>query len=493
MKNKLLICLVTAGLLIACENFLEIEPQDSLTTTSFYTTSQDAISAVNAAYDGFQHLNYYGFNYPMILNISGADAIKGGFGAGDRAEYLEYGNYSVTNENIRNVELYQSAWGGVNRANSVLENVSPMETGSGFSEELKTRILAEATFLRAMHYYNLVLGYGGMPIYEEVPKVDAEPRPRASLEETWAFVIQDFQNAAAGLPDTYDGADLGRATRGAANAMLARISALRGNWQEVITYTDAVFDSPANYALVEDYGSNFDGNGNNNAESIFEVQYSQSSSSLDVWNDAGDWNSNGISKYASPQVDDSGWGFMSPAENLVSDYENGDLRLPATIYQPGDPFGSGTFDPANSTHLGNAGQYGLRKYTGIDADGSNGNGFAINWKIIRFGEILLLRAEAENELNGVTEAALAPLNQIRARAGLPAVNATNNPGLDQSTLRDIILHERRIELAFEGVRFYDLVYRDRAVEVLSPRGFEPSDALFPIPPSEISLTGWDQN
>lgn len=493
MKNIAIICITLTFVLLACEEFLEVQPQDSLTTTGFYNTADDAIAAVNAAYDGFQHLNYYGFNYPMILNISGGDAVKGGYGAGDRAEYLEFGNYSVTNENIRNTELYQAAWGGVNRANSVLDNVSQMEVGSDFSQELKDRILGEATFLRAIHYYNLVLGYGGMPLYEEVPSVDSDPLPRASREDTWAFIIQDFKDAAAALPDTYDGANLGRATRGAANAMLARISAMLGNWQDVITYTDAVINSPANYALAEDYGSNFDGTGNNNVESIFEIQYTLSNTSLNVWSDAGDWNSNGISKYASPQVDNSGWAFMSPTENLVNDYENGDLRLPATVYRPGDPFGDTTFDPTRGTHLANAGQYGLKKYTGLDLDQTNGNGFDINWKIIRFGEILLLRAEAENELNGMTDAALEPLNRIRARAGLPAVNPTNNPGLNQDMLRDIILHERRVELAFEGVRFYDLIYRNRAVEVLGPRGFENSDQLFPIPPSEIALTGWDQN
>ena len=109
--------------------------------------------------------------------------------------------------------------------------------------------------------------------------------------------------------------------------MLARIAALQGRWEDVITFTDRVTNSEANYQLVDDYGSNFDGSGNNNAESIFEIQYTLTNTSLNVWSEAGDWNSNGISKYASPQVDNAGWAFMSPAENLVQDYESGDLRL----------------------------------------------------------------------------------------------------------------------------------------------------------------------
>ncbi|WKN44933.1 RagB/SusD family nutrient uptake outer membrane protein [Tunicatimonas pelagia] len=490
--KKLLYFILIIGV-AACDDFLEEEPQDSLTVLDFYNNAQDAIAAINAAYDGFQHLDYFGFNYPMILNISGADAIKGGFGAGDRPGYLEFGNYNVTAENTRSLEFYRSAWGGVNRANGVLVNVGDMVVDSDFSQELKDRILGEAHFLRAIHYYNLVLGFGGMPLYEEVPSVGDEPLPRTSIEETWDFIIADFQAAAMMLPATYDAANQGRATSGAANAMLARIAALQGRWDDVLAFINLVENSEANYQLAEDYGSNFDGTGNNNSESIFEIQYTLTNTSLNVWNEAGDWNSFGLSRYASPQVDGSGWAFMSPSEDLVQDYEEGDLRLPATIYREGDPYGPDTFDPARGSHLSNAGPYGLKKYTNLNLDGTNNNGFDINWKVIRFGEILLLRAEAENELNGPTEAALAPLNQIRARAGLAPINATNSPGLDQNTLRDIILQERRIELAFEGVRFYDLVYRDRAIEILGPQGYELSDNLFPIPPSELDLTGWDQN
>ena len=181
---------------------------------------------------------------------------------------------------------------------------------------------------------------------------------------------------------------------------------------------------------------------------------------------------------------------MSPTEDLVSDYESGDLRLGQTVYQPGDTIGDEIFDPESTGHQGNAGPYGLKKYTQLDLGNEGG---PINYKIIRFGEILLLRAEAENELNGPTDAALEPLNRIRLRAGLPEINDINNPGLDQATLRDIILHERRIELAFEGIRWHDLKERGRALEFLGSRGYTDADALFLFHPDEIALTGWEQN
>lgn len=492
MKKIIYVCSIVLITLFSCDDFLEIEPQDSLTSTGFYITAKDAVLAVNAAYDGFQTLNYYGLNYPMMLNLSGGDAVKGGFGAGDRAQYLEYINFNVTDGNIRTQEFYQSAWGSINRANQVLDNVGIMETGPEFSEALKSRILGEATFLRALHYYNLVLGFGGMPIYTTVPKIEDDPFPRASIDDTWAFIIQDLQDAAASLPDAYESADLGRATKGAANAMLARISAFRGNWSDVVTYTNAVISSPAGYDLAPDYGSNFDGSGNNNIESIFEVQYTISSTSLGVWGQAGDWNSSALSRYSAPQLENGGWAFMSPSQDLVDDYEAGDLRLAATVYQTGDPYNGGTFDPTAGTHAANAGNFGLKKFTGV-GDDTNGLGFAINLKLVRFGEILLLKAEAENELNGPTATALDPLNRIRVRAALPEVNAVNNPGLDQSVLRDILLHERRIELSYEGVRFYDVIHRGRAAEFFGARGFEPGDELFPIPPAELEETGWEQN
>ncbi len=498
MKKVLYIVVVL--LVLSCEDFIDIDPQDTLTSTNFYQTASDATSAVNAAYDSFQNLNYYGFNFTVLSNISGADAVKGGFGAGDRSEYLEFGTYSVTPGNIRSKEFFQTAFGGINRSNSVLVNVGEMEVDGSFTAELKTRILGEARFIRALNYYNLVLSFGGMPLFESVPTVESDPLPRSSIAETWAFIIADLQEAAASLPDTYDDANLGRATKGAANAMLARISAFSGNWQDVSMYADAVINSPAAYSLSTDYLSNFNGTGNNNEESIFEIQYTAGTTSLNVWTDGGsigDWNSNQLSKYTAPQgiptQPEGGWAFMQPTQDLVEDYESGDLRLPATIYQPGDDLGGVEFDPGSSSHLGNAGQFGLRKYTAID-DGSGGQGAAINYKIIRFAEVLLLKAEAENEMSAtVSAAALEPLNLVRARAGLPAINDTNNPGLTQAMLRDIIFHERRIELAMEGIRFHDITQRGMGEQVLGPRGFEDGDEIFPIPPGEIELTGWAQN
>lgn len=493
MKKNIFLGLCVLGIAWGCEDFLEIEPQDSLTTTGFYNTADDAIGAVNAAYDGFQHLNYYGFNYPVILNVAGGDAIKGGFGAGDRAFYLEFETFDITPQNVRIQEFYGMAWGGVNRANQVLDNVSQMEVGGDFTEALRTRILGEATFLRAFHYYNLVLGFGGMPIYEEVPKIDSEVLPRATAEETWAFIIRDFNDAADKLPDSYDEANKGRVTKGAAQAMLARIHALRGEWDQVRNFADLVIGSPAGYDLAPTFAENFDERGNNNIESIFEIQYTLSNTSLNVWSQSGDWNSNFLATYTAPQTNNAGWGFMSPTEDLVNDFEAGDIRLGETVYQPGDPYGDGVFDPTDGTHFANAGPYGHKKWTGLNFDGSAGNGFDYNYKIIRFAEVLLLKAEAENELNGVSATALDPLNRIRDRASLAPVNEANNPGLDQATLRDIILHERRIELAYEGVRFYDVVYRGRGSEFFGTRGYEPGEEIFPIPPSEIAETGWPQN
>ncbi|BFP40138.1 RagB/SusD family nutrient uptake outer membrane protein [Flavobacteriaceae bacterium GF1] len=495
MKKRIPLILTASMILVwACDDFLEQEPQDALTTTAFYTSADDAIAAINGAYDGFQHMNYYAFNYPLLLNISGADAVKGGNGAGDRAEYNEFQFYTVSANNIRNQEFYQSAWGGVNRANSVLQNVGAMETNLDFTEGLKTRILGEATFLRALHYYNLATAYGGLPLYTEVPNINEEPLPRSSAGETWEFIINDFENAAASLPDSYDASNVGRATSGAANAMLARIHALLGNWSEVDRYADLVINSPAGYDLAPTYGENFSTQGNNNMESIFEIQYAVSNASISVWNSSGDWNSNWFSKYSAPKHGGAGWGFMSPSEDLVQDYEAGDIRLGETVYQEGDPYGDETFDPDNNNHERDTGSpFGLKKYTVLDFDNSSNNGTDHNYKVIRFGEILLLKAEAQNELSAVSQAALEPLNRIRDRAGLQPINDANNPGLDQSMLRDIILHERRVELAYEGVRFHDLIYRDRAEEFLGDRGYTADDALWPIPAVDIALTDWEQN
>lgn len=492
MKKYIFLSFLSVVTLLGCEDFIEIEPQDSLTSTAFYKTAGDAIASINAAYDGFQHLNYYGFNYQDILNIAGGDAIKGGFGAGDRPAYLEFETFDITAQNLRIREFYAMAWGGVNRANQVLDNVSQMEVDGDFTEALKTRILGEATFLRALHYTNLVTAFGGMPIYTSVPAIVDEVLPRATTEETWAFIIKGYTDAASMLPDSYDAANVGRATKGAANAMLARIYSYRGEWAQVNTFADLIINSPAGYDLAPTFVENFDERGNNNMESIFEIQYTLSNTS-DIWSNAGDWNSNFMAKYSAPQVGNAGWATMSPTQELVDDFEAGDLRLTETVYQPGDPYGDGVFDPHDGSHFENAGLYGNNKSSGLDFANTAGNGFNYNYKIIRFADILLLKAEAENELNGVSANALNPLNRIRVRAELLPVNDTNNPGLSQTELRDIILDERRSELALEGLRFYDVIYRGRGVEFLGARGYQPGDEVFPIPPGEIARTGWPQN
>jgi starch-binding outer membrane protein, SusD/RagB family len=492
MKKKISFITLFSMIMFSCEDFLNKSPQDSLTVDSFYNTGDDAVAAVNAAYDGFQHMNYYSFNYPMILNILGGDARKGGFGSGDRAEYLEFESFNTTADNVRIKEFFDQAWGGVNRANSVLQNVGKMEVrpSVGFTEALKTRVLGEAKFLRGLHYYNLVQAFGGMPIYEEVPSINSKSKPRATDAETWAFVIKNFQEAAAQLPDTYDAANQGRASKGAANAMLARIYAMRAEWAEAKKYITLVKSSPAAYDLLADYGSIFDNRGNNSRESIFEIQYSLSNTSLNIWNASGDWNSNFGAKYWSPQTNNAGWGFMQPTQELVDAYETGDIRLPATVFRAGDTYGNTTFNPANGTHLANAGPFGLRKGTGTDFTNAAGNGFDYNYKIIRFGEILLLEAEVENELNGPSAAALTPLNRIRQRARLKEIAPA---GLTKESLRDIILKERRVELAYEGVRFHDLVRRNLADRTFAARGYRAEDRYLPIPASEINLTGWEQN
>ncbi|MFY0690017.1 MAG: RagB/SusD family nutrient uptake outer membrane protein [Cyclobacteriaceae bacterium] len=490
--------LLIVAIFIGCDDFITLEPQDSLTSSGFYKTESDAISAINATYSAFQTLNYYGFNLPVLTNVSAQDAVKGGFGAGDRAEYQQFADYTVADNNTWSIDFYKSAFGGINRANQVLDNVSLIEVGADMSQEVKTRVLGEAHFLRALNYYNLACAYGGLPLFSAVQDINDPVPPRASLEETWGFIISDFEMASSMLPDTYAAGDLGRATAGAANAMLARIHTARGEYTDAKFYVDAVIGSSANYDLNPDYYENFTEAGNNNVESIFEIQYSHGTASLGVWSGTGDWNSNQVSRYTAPQGQPAsgggGWAFMQPSQDLVDDYESGDLRLSGTVYMPGDPIGDGVFEPNASTHASNAGLYGNKKYTTVNADGTGGQGAAVNYKVIRFGEILLLKAEVENELNaGVPQEALDAFNRIRLRAGLPEVNATNNPGLDQASFRDIIMHERRIELAMEGITFFDANQRGIGLDLFGDHGFQAGDELFPLPASEIELTGWGQN
>jgi hypothetical protein len=350
---------------------------------------------------------------------------------------------------------------------------------------------AEARFFRAFAYFDLVRAFG------EVPKIDFRvytqadgQRPKAPIAEIYALIDSDLQFAAANLPLNWNNASgnsrfPGRLTKGAAMALTAKTQLYRRNWAAALSNCQAVINS-TEYALTPNFATIFTEAGENNKESIFEIQANVGQSGADnffSWHaiaqgvrGAGDW--------------DLGWGWNTPTQLLVNAFEANDPRRSASILFSGQPDGSfGRVLPDFPTIprlFWNKKVY--PEPTKQNFTGERQGGW-INQRTIRYSDVLLMAAEAANELGGTANATLAEnwLEQVRARArsGAPAGTLPKITFADQAQMRTAIQQERRIELALEGERFYDLVRWNLALTVLGPSGYTNRHRFYPIPQQAI--------
>jgi len=431
MQTKyLLICTLALGL-TSCSKFVDVEPISDATTENAYRTAADAEAALIGAYDAF-HQEYYIWD-----NINFSDVLSDNYYAGgDNPELFAVDLLNITPVNSRLFNNWSQLYSGIAKTNIILAKVPGMDDPQLSAR--KEQILGEASFLRAYHYFQLVKLWGGVPLVLE-PATSASPaetnKPRASEAEVYAQIIKDLEFALARLPDTYSGdasVNKARATKGAVNALLAKVYAQKPdrNYTKVLEYCNAVITSPAGYHLIN-FNFLFDGGHYNNEESIMEVQFTGSAEA--------NW---GPQLVLPPSVSGDSWRkFITPSKDLVKafDAENDLIRKNASIL----------FENVTWTD----------EYWAI---GGGSVPFAYKWKsangwastnrqyILRLGDIILLKAEALNELGRLGEAAV-ELNNIRQRVTLPATTATTKDAMQRA-----IEKERRLELAQEGHRWDDL-------------------------------------
>lgn len=455
------------------ENFLDVPPQGQEPVEQFWVSEDDATKAVNAMYANLRGWNQVAFAAIAVESL-GSDNAEKGSSPSDATFLNDYDNYSVTPTDGQLASFWQGQYQSVNLANQVLDNIPaiPMD------ENLKTRYLAEARFIRAMAYFRLVRAFGDVVLHLTVPADATEyNKPRSPKAEVYAAIEQDLTEAAAALPPTYTGADVGRATKGAALALHAKVAMYQGKWQEVLDLTNQVMG--LGYSLFPSFEGLFRVENENNSESIFEIQ-----AAIIPGNPAA---SN--SQYSQVQgVRGSvggGWGFNVPTPDLAAAFETGDPRREATIIFRGETTPQGDAIPA----AGDNPMYNQKSYVPFSQYISGYNeGAQQNIRFLRYADVLLMNAEANNEL-GNTAAALASLELVRARARggdpaiLPEITTT-----DQAELRQAIWHERRVELAMEFDRYFDVIRQGRGEEVFGPLGWEPHNEVWPIPQSELELS-----
>jgi starch-binding outer membrane protein, SusD/RagB family len=485
---KVKVFVASLVLLFGCEDYLNKPPQGNLITVNFPTSASDAEQAVNAVYNTTR-ITEFNFGLFPIMDIMSDDAHKGS-NPGDQGSTIgPFDNFTHIAGAGQTREWWNTLYLGVKRANVVVEYVP----GIGMDGALKARYIAEAKFLRALFYFDLVRAFGGVPL---IISVNAPIKtPRASAADILALIEADLTEAIASLPekDAYSGTDVGRASKGAAHALKARVHLWQSEFTEAETHALAVINS-GKYDLEAVFDNANSKTGEFGVESVFEIGAIGEESLT-----------NGGNQYANVQGvrgnPNRGWGFNRPSEDLKASFEAGDPRLEATILCTGEVIDGVTIDGDGLTPNGPAKNaytypgfpdgieevecYNQKVWTpGINVPTQFGH----NRRFIRYADVLLMAAEALNE-NGKSDDALDYLNEVRARVGLTPVNETN-----QDLLREIIFHERRVELALEGHRFWDLIRTGRAKDVLEPYGFqEGKHELLAIPQAEIDLAGLEQN
>ncbi len=481
MKTKIYFIYIVLLLSSCSEDFLQRPPNARITTGIFPANEEDAINALNAAYSSLRSWQYYCGGFPILDILS--DEGRKGSNPGDAANLNLYDTFDhdATDENPR--RWWATLYGAIRRANLVIESVPEIEE---IDPELGERIVAEARFLRGLHYSLLIRGFGDVVVVTRSGVDYNEKKERTPAEEVWnEIVFPDLEYAAEVLPlrSEYPPEDLGRATKGAAQALLARLYLFIGDFQNAEINAIKVINSNE-YALETSFDDAFSEDIVFGKEAVFEIGANGRNKA-----------SEGGHQWAETQGvrgDPSrGWGFNRPSYETIQSFGD-DPRLDASVIFLGelldgiliigdDATPDTTFDAQGN--IIEIECYNQKVWSPVVIEKAS---YDVNRKLIRYSDVLLMAAEALNE-NGKLAEALPYLNEVRARARgdndgvLPDI-ATN----DQEELRDIIYTERSRELAFEGLRFWDLVRTGRAVEVLEPLGFqEGKHELLPIPLSEI--------
>jgi tetratricopeptide (TPR) repeat protein len=468
----------------SCRKYLDKVPLDSVNTENFWKTEEDAIAAINGAYQPLQWPKLYNLRL-WTTDIWAGNSVVGAGGGTDGIETQDISNFVTTTDNAAALDIWRGPAPGILRSNMVLENVP----GMNISEALKNRILGEARFLRAYYYFILVRLFGDVPLLTKPQYAGDNLRPvRTPKAQVYDQIIQDFTEAINLLPtkQSYSGTDIGRASKGAAMGMLAKVYLTLGNYQKTVELCQQL--STMGYALNANYSDNFNPQTENSPESLFEVQYS-GKTSYSFWSNENQ--ASWVSTFTGPRNSDfvgGGYGWNQPTQEFVSSYEAGDKRKDATIlYQGGPQFDGKTYSSTYSTT-----GYNLRKFLVPKSISPDYDTNPANFPVLRYADVLLMWAEALNELGKTAEAQLpssnstATLNKVRARAGLPDVT-----GLSQAELRNKILHERRVELAFEGHWWFDLIrvnngqYGIQFLNSIGKSNATTKHLLLPIPQKEI--------
>jgi hypothetical protein len=494
----ILTCLVTT--LGGCsKSFLNKDSLSQIGDATFWKTEQDALLGINGIYDVLQDRILYSGN----LNGNAGLPMYDNFGDNcyNSYKFEGPGNYMIANVNPSTgmfSDLWASSYKGIARANTAIENIAKIPAAN-ITDVKKNGLLGQAYFLRALFYMNLAVYYKDVPLILKVQTLDESYVTKNTYQEVAAQIVTDLKAASDVLPASYPAEQYGYATKGAALGLLARFYMYNKDYQNALATTTTILT--LGYSLNPSYSQLFTEAGEFSKEIVFSVRFNQ---------DASNNGETFSGTFAGiPKVDEQ------PMPNLVKSYyctdglpitssplysaakekANRDPRLTATVYFTNDTF---LIDTKTIFKGNTATKYGLKKYirnsassTGVAVFSAGGQDFIV----LRYADVLLMRAEALVELNQLPEV-YNLVDQVRARVGMPTVEKVEGTGLSQATLRNIVRHERRVELACEGLRFFDLKRWGEMQQAFQTAvndkiaGYTPSyssakSESFPIPQSEL--------
>ncbi len=523
---KYCLFLISAFIIFGCTSeWLEISPDDSLQEGIFYKTEEHAVMAVTSVYEMLHSPALYGRDYFILMDIASDDCVGENPG-------MPYDNYTFQTTDGRIEEIYVQSLRGVFRANLAMEKIPGIE----MNEDLKKRLIAECKFLRAHFNWMIVSTFGkGQLINKVLPTSELKQPGVKDITEFYDQIETDLLEAIPDLPESYESSDVGRITSGAAHGFLGKTYVYRAcweenpvedSWQKAAEQFEWVINS-GNYELIQPLSQDSTGyfnaymsvftelpypngyagvttsqGGENNIESLFEVQFSSNT----LWNPYLHWgattshraqvlNSNGFA---------SGWRNMVPVQDFLNEFESPgpdgktyDIRRYASVWEKGEIVDYRSdrdlymvpFEPTTmALHTG----YTIKKTIfPIHYDNQNID-FGNNWRILRYADILLLYAEAL--ANGATSSIGATpqslLNMIRSRVGMGPVEDLMSA--KNWTIQQAIMHERRVEMGFEIQRFLDLVRWSKSgwiddITLYMPDFTPGINEVFPIPQREIDL------
>lgn len=497
--NKLLIValLVLTGI-IACNKKLQVLDENNPTTESYFKTAAELQNGVNAIYSTLRSAQLVGREWFFMHDMRSGECTPGGAQLeAPRAELIKQPSPAPSNSVMSNV--WTGSYQMINRANLVISKAP----GVSDNTALRDRLVGETKFLRGLAYFELVSQWGDVPLYTETVTSATGFKGKSPAAEIYTFIISDLTDAVQKLPATYSASDNGRATKGAANALLGRVQMQKGDYAAAKAALLQVYNK---YTLVDNYLWNFDGDAKDdngitittghefNSESIFEVVFVDRGDNNFNWGYNGEGSTSPLSTVRNQEYGIT-WGNVIPSDRLLNEFEANDPRYKFTIFEEGDkiltqsPLGAKTLVSADmniapSTKGGTTIKRFFRKYGIYDWVNSGFHPGGLNQRVIRYADVLLMLAECEAEIGTPIQAA-AYINEVRRRPSVnmpPVVVASKNEALRA------VMHERSVELSAEQVSNIDILRWRK-------KGYFPSiiadrvpgqENLFPIPASETS-------